>query len=400
MMRQTWKIAQWEIMRNLRNKQFIIGLLITPLIMLVFAGLPRLLERWNEPQMLTYYVVDETQSIMDSGLTLSNVELKIHTGGSDSAEAVVRDTDATGYLVISAEFLKTGEASIIYQHRNHEGVAVLQSVLTNVLQQARVQETDMDREQLVYLTSESSVVAMAMEDADVPDSHGIVVGIASIVLVFFLVFSSGTMLMQSALQEKRDRMAEVVLSSISSSNLMQGKIIGHFLLGILQLGFWLLLGLPAVIYLLDFPVLEALASANLPLIIFFVLGGYLLFSAVFVGIGATMEDLQSAGNSQGLVIMIPMMSFLFIAPVVQNPDGIIAQVASIFPITSPVIMIMRAAITRVPMWQIMASAVALGITVVIIGMMAAKIFRIGMLMYGKTADMGEIMKWLRYKDVG
>ena len=100
------------------------------------------------------------------------------------------------------------------------------------------------------------------------------------------------------------------LSSIRPSALMQGKIIGHFILGLIQLGFWLVLGLPLAIYFLDFSLLEALRGVNLAAILFFGLGGYLLYSALFVGLGATMEDVRSAGNAQGLVVMLPILAFL------------------------------------------------------------------------------------------
>ena len=115
--------------------------------------------------------------------------------------------------------------------------------------------------------------------------------------------------------------------------------------------------------------------------------------------GATMEDLQSAGNAQGHVIMLPMISFLFIGPVVANPDGVIAQFASMFPFTSPTLMIMRNAITRVPSWQLVVSGVLLLATTLLITHLAAKVFRVGMLMYGKNASVGEIIKWMQYKDV-
>lgn len=176
----------------------------------------------------------------------------------------------------------------------------------------------MDASELAYLTATSQLIAAPIDNIDALEGQQILVTIVFIALLFFLIFSSETMLMQSALQERRDRMAEIVLFSINARQLMYGKIIGHFLLGILQLAFWLLLGLLIAIYLVDFPILEALSKDHLPVILFFMLAGYLLFSALFVSIGATMEDLQSAGNSQGLVIMIPMLSFLFIASVTKN----------------------------------------------------------------------------------
>lgn len=253
-------------------------------------------------------------------------------------------------------------------------------------------------EQVAYLTAPAEVISVPISEADEPEAMEMLVSTVFVVLIFFLIFTSGTMLMQSALQERRDRMAEVVLSSILPSQLMQGKILGHFLLGMIQLVFWLIIGLPLVIYFIDFPVWEAISATNIPLLLFFGLLGYLLFSALFVSMGATMEDLQSAGNSQGLVIMLPMMSFLFLGPVMSNPDGTIAVFASLFPFTSPAIMIIRNAMTKVPGWQMLVSAILLLITTWVISKLAAKIFRIGTLMYGKTATIGEIVKWVRYKE--
>jgi ABC-2 type transport system permease protein len=120
---------------------------------------------------------------------------------------------------------------------------------------------------------------------------------------------------------------------------------------------------------------------------------------MFVGLGATMDDMQSAGNSQGLVIMLPAMSFLFIAPVVQNPNGVVSRFASLFPFTSWVILTIRDALSPVPFGEIALSAAILIATTAVMIKVAAKIFRIGMLMYGKNATPREIWKWLRYKDL-
>ena len=144
--------------------------------------------------------------------------------------------------------------------------------------------------------------------------------------------------------------------------------------------------------------MEALAAVDVPVILFFGLGGYLLYSALFVGLGATMEDLQSASNSQSLVIMLPALSFLFLGPVISNPDGTIAVFASIFPFTSPAIMMLRSGLTVVPLRQTLGSAALLLLTAWVIILLASKIFRIGMLMYGKNASFKEVVKWIHYKE--
>lgn len=397
-MRDIWKVARWEFMRNVTNKQFIIGLLITPIIMVAFAGLPALLERWNQPAQVTYYVLDEAGvlPVLREGAP-DNLTFAVPTDPAE-IEQEVRDADAAGYLVVRSDFVETGTVDLVLNEMSSEGRSYIQAVLTQYLQQHRMQHSDLDWEALQYVTAPTKIRVGTLPHVELPVGEEIAVSTVFVLLVFILVFSSGTMLMQSALQEKRDRMAEVVLSSISPGALMQGKILGHFLLGVLQLAFWLILIVPAAVMLLDFPVWEALMKADLGKLAFFGLGAYLLYAALFVGMGATMEDLQSAGNSQGMVIMLPMLSFLFIAPVVSNPNGVVAVLASIFPFTSSVIMIVRSSMVSVPLWQMVLSAGLLVLTAAALAMMSAKIFRVGMLMYGKTASMSEIVKWLRYKE--
>lgn len=398
-MKNTWKIARWEIMRNLTNKQFIIGLLITPILFAVFAGLPAIIERFNQPAQVTYLVVDEVNilpALQDS--VPEHIVFEEHDN-IDTAAATVTQEHATGYFHLAADFFNTGEVELVQNEMNNEAAGIIEATLTKILQQERLHLTHMDPEQLAFVTTPAVVIQTPMDDADLPGGEQIVVSIVFLALIFLLIFSSGAMLMTSALQERRDRMAEVILSSIRSSDLMQGKILGHFILGIIQLVFWVTLAIPVVLYLTDFPLWEALSQTNLALLGFFGLFGYLLFAALFVGMGATMEDLQSAGNSQGLVIMLPMLSFVFIAPVISNPSGFISQLVSYIPFTSPVIMVLRDVISNVPMWQILLSGLILILTTLLIAKMAAKIFRVGMLMYGKNATPREIFKWLRYKDI-
>jgi ABC-2 type transport system permease protein len=397
-MKGMWKIARWELMRNLTNKQFIIGLFITPLIMALFAGVPLLLDRLNHPALSTYYVIDELGALQHlQAIVPDNITLEPYANPSAAAEKV-KETDASGYFVLSQDFPVTGQIDVVYNDRSMETMNALRGALTALLQQLRLASSQISPEQVAFVTAPAQVKEIAIEEELEPQAMHMAVSGVFTILVFFLIFTSGTMLMQSALQEKRDRMAEVILSSVSPRELMQGKILGHFLLGLIQLGFWIALGLPIARYFWDFSVMEALQAVNLPVILFFGLGGYLLFSALFVGLGATMEDLQSASNSQGLVLMLPMLAFLFLGPTFTNPDGTVAVFASIFPFTSPAIMMLRTGLTRVPLWQTLSSAGLLLVTALVLMGLAAKIFRVGMLMYGKNASLKEVARWLSYKD--
>lgn len=397
-MRNAWKIASWEVLRNLTNKQFIFGLIITPLIMALFIVVPVFLERMNQPSEITYYVVDELGAADTlKELLPTHVVLVEAEPGSDLRELVLSKKGA-GYFLLQESFVTTGQLELFCNDSNSQAVSSLRQALTALLQQLRLAGSGVSPEELALLTASAQVQQVPLKEEAQPQTMHLVVSSVFTGLVYFLVFTSGTMLMQSAVQEKRDRMAEVVLSSISPRELMQGKIVGHFLLGLIQLGFWLALGLPFAVRFLDFPILEALRAVNLPVILAFGLGGYLLFSALFVGLGATMEDLQSAGNAQSIVIMLPMLAFLFLGPVISNPNGSIAVFASLFPLTSSAIMMLRSGFTAVPLWQQLLSAALLLITAFITMRASAKIFRVGMLMYGKNATPKEVWKWLRYRE--
>ena len=222
-------------------------------------------------------------------------------------------------------------------------------------------------------------------------------------IIFFMVFMSGMTTMQSAISDKRDKMVEILLSSVSASSLMYGKIIGNFLAGLIQLTVYLIyalmfihfLGIPG---LGDIPVhqlLSFIVSPELPLFLLFALVGYLLFSSLYAGMGTTMEDMQSTGNFQGLIMMLPMLSAFVISPVIGNPEGLIALIGSYIPFTASVVMIVRMTLIDLSLIEIIIPLVVLLASTLLMARLAGKIFRTGMLMYGKEAGPKEMWKWLR-----
>lgn len=397
-MNLTWKIAKWELRRNLTNKQFLIGLLFTPMLMVLFIGVPQFIAKLDKPQQEVFYVIDEIAEFgqLEEAATDSNLEFVLYQGEQAQLDELVLEEEATGYFILDQAFLLTGQVQV-HSAEKRFMFNELQGVLSNLLQGLRVQEIGIEQEQVAYLTSPAFLLSVQIggeSNGDQSNRIGVSIALAGIVL--FLIFTSGAMLLQSALQEKQDRMAEIILSSVSSDNLMQGKIIGHFLLGVFQLVLWLSIGLPAAWYFLDIPIFEMISLGQLPILIFFALTGYLLFAALFVGIGATMTDMQSASNTQGMVFMLPMLGFIFVGPVLSNPNGLAAQIGTLLPLTSPTITILRIGLTEVPTWELVVAGLILVLTTLLVIKAAAKLFRVGMLMYGKTASVAEMWKWMRY----
>ena len=195
---------------------------------------------------------------------------------------------------------------------------------------------------------------------------------------------------QSAIQEKKDKMVELVLSSIKAEELMRGKILGYFALGLVQVGVWLLFGIPLAQIYFKIPVLQYLLVPEIVPMAFFALAGYLMFSSIFVALGATMEDAQSGSSFQGMIFLIPMLPVFVIGPIIANPSGIIALVGSYFPLTAPGVMLARLSISdNIPYWEVLISALILMVTIMLIMKLAGKLFKIAILMYGKNASFGD-----------
>ncbi|WP_318936948.1 ABC transporter permease [Oceanobacillus halotolerans] len=214
-------------------------------------------------------------------------------------------------------------------------------------------------------------------------------------IMLSIVFT-GMAIFQSASQEKKDKIAEIILSSLTPADLMQGKIFGYFVLGIIQSIVSIALVLPVLLWRIDFPIIEYLLVPELILLIAIAILGYLLFASIFVGIGATMTDMTTAGNFQGLVMMLPFLPFIFIGPVVSDPSGLMAQIGTYIPFTSPGVLLLRLALLEEWPWiEIIIAIAILVVSVWIFMKLAGKIFQVGILMYGKNATPGEIWMWLR-----
>ncbi len=390
----TVKILKWEIIRNLTNKQFLIGLIVTPVIILIFAGLPGFIERIDTRPEATFYVEDKIGIIGQLQQTSENITF-IEKSGED-IEVAVREDDVSGYIIIDYSWIETG---VLVAHTNDFSERLsreMKNIFSGALREVRLQLSDSNEEQLAFLMAEGIVQIVAMDEVYEPREERFTVAVGFIIIVYYLIFVSGMMLLESSLQEKRDRMAEVILSSVSADNLMQGKILGHFILGIIQIVTWLAVGLPIAWYMHDFQLFQAIQIGDLPIPIFFGLMGYLFYASLYVGLGATMEDIQSASNTQGMLMILPVFSFFLIGPAIGNPHGIVSKFGFYFPLTSPAIVSLRTSVTNISGWEIFVSGILLVISTLIMIKTAAKIFRVGMLMYGKPATWDEIWKWLKH----
>lgn len=396
-MRDSLKVAGWEIKKMLRNKSFVISILLTPLLMVVFSALPTLLAKFETDRDFTLYVIDEVgvyETLQASMVDGSNIVLEKFEGSPVDIEARVLGKNNEGYLVLTRDVYDSRTVTI---RMGGDGMPTFDSfnrVLELVLRQTMLGEYGLSPDTIAAATT-----GFAVKTVSLTQKGDILRKIIPAIfggLIIMAVFITGIMTMQSAIVEKKDRMAEILLSSITPYNLMQGKILGYFVLGMIQVMSWLIFGIIAAYSILKIPVLTYLLVPQLPLVLFFALAGYLLYAALLVAMGATIEDMSTATNFQSIIFMIPMLPIFFVPPVIVNPNGVIALIGSYFPFTTPGVMLMRLTLsTTMTVMDILLPAALLVVSVWLMMKLAGKIFKTGILMYGKNATPSEIWRWIR-----
>jgi ABC-2 type transport system permease protein len=220
-----------------------------------------------------------------------------------------------------------------------------------------------------------------------------------VMLLYMAVIFYGVSVMRAVLEEKNSRVMEVLLSSATSTELMAGKLVGVGAVGLTQIGIWITM---ASVYAL--PALAASAStgeihiAPLTLVAFtlFFLLGYLLYSSVYAAVGAVITSEQEGQQLQFIILLPLILAVFMMGPVMRAPDSPIAVWTSMIPFFSPILMYVRIAIQPPAAWQIAASLLLLVATIAGILALCARIYRIGILMYGKRPTLPEIVKWLKY----
>lgn len=406
------KVAKWEIKRNLKNKSFIIGLFLTPLIFAMFLFIPSLFsDSDSEPESIDILVKDELQVVpelqsavsqidfIDWRIAATDKELEEIKGELDSSDNMV-------YMPLTETALNEGNIKIYTSEAIDSNFNNQTHLLEDPLRRIQLDHLGLSSEMMEIVSNgmtfdiektEKSIEETTSDDAGMDEEDALkrLIPGAFAGIILFSIVISGMMIFQSASQEKKDKIAEIILSSLTPNELMQGKIVGYFVLGIIQVLVWIGLATPVVIWKFNLPIFEYLLTPELFVLLLFAILGYLLFAALFVGLGATIEDVSTSGNFQGMVLMLPFIPFVLIGPIMSDPESIVSKIAGYIPITSPAVMIMRLSMLEEWPWmEIVISVTILAISVWLFTKLAGKIFKTGILMYGKNATPREIWKWL------
>jgi len=445
-MNKLWTIAKREYLVRVKSKSFIIATILTPLAFGAFVVISGLIGYFSQEKDKLVLVVDEAQQTGEFLPTEGAFIFEYSDLSKDLGKAKYLEDDYDVFVHIPARV--DSAATLVnasYLNKEKMGIKSITSLENRVAEAMRSQKIELSKIDKTIL--ESFDVSVSMENADFLDSDGegkesklnsiigTVLGGVMGFLMYMVIFVYGGMVMRSVMEEKINRIVEVIISSVRPFQLMLGKIIGVGGVGLSQLLFWLIL-IPLILMGVTFfmgpemvemsgnmnggmgagqnaiPVeqMESLELFNvikefqklnwlmiIPVFIIFFLGGYFIYASLFAAMGAAMGDDMGESQSLMIPIIIPViLAFVMLMPILESPNGNLAIFGSMFPLFSPILMPARLAFDP-PWWQIVISILLLIGTVVGMIWVAGRIYRVGILLYGKKINLKEIAKWLFYK---
>ena len=422
-------VLRREYLSRLKTKGFIIGTILTPLLLVGMMVLPALLMFLKSDKPKQIAVIDQTGVMWDS--LMVNLDEKNEAGqrlynftkhetlpaGLDAVKKSLAESvdqgDLDGYIVIPASIYEDGNAEYYGKSvTNFRENGRLRSVISRAVTEKRIQNSGMNSEQIHHLVRRVDLLTFRVaeggqEQADEGHTQILVWILVTFIYMAMLVY--GQVVMRSIIEEKSSRVIESVISSVKPFQLMAGKIVGIGALGFTQYSIWaLVMGLLSLygikIARVFAPKMAPASTFTLPavapeilvfFVVFFVLG-YLLFATMYAAVGAMVNSDQEAQQFVFPLMMLVIVPFLFTSYIIGNPGSQMAVILSLIPFFTPIIMFARIIVQMPPAWQIALSLMLMVATIVGMIWVVGRIYRIGVLMYGKRPTLPEIIKWIKY----
>lgn len=390
-----WRIiAKHEYLTNIKRKEFLFITFVIPLFIFAIMGLSFLLigiGGHNEENKIGY--VDNTGLFDPSNLTKYTDE--------DLARKDLLDNKITNYFVIPENYTATGKIIIYSSKKNFADNMKIEEQIRNFLLDNLLKNEPSDIIQRIKKPLDPEYFTLNEKGLKSEDSGFEIILLPLVFSMLFSIsiFASSGFLLQSVIEEKENRIMEVILSSVSHKDLLTGKIIGLGALGLTQV--FIYLTIAAVILLINPLALYLIISQihiSIPLlaagIIYFILG-YIVFAGIMAGVGAIATTSREGQQIAVIFSLTGSFPFMFSQFIVTNPNEIFAKALSIFPLTSPITMIMRLSVTDVPLYEIMISIIVLVFSAYFTIEISVRIFRASLLMYGKKPTIKELIKYVR-----
>jgi len=409
------KVAVWEFMEKVKSKAFILSLILMPVIIGALAILPALFAVKADDESVRIGIIDGTQKIIgplaeklnrkyrlknnQPVYILQNISLgrSLEEDYTEGARLIMSDA-IEGYFSIPAAVFDSGRVE--YRTKNVGNFKVQERfsrAIEEVITEMRLSSQGLDKALIRKLTARIDIrpirISKEGEESETSFAETFARSYIGLLMLIFMVLTSGQLLVRSMLEEKSNRVIEMLLSSCTPRDIMIGKILGLSGLGILQMLVYALMGI-AVALKTDMNLLQPDFFA---FTLIYAILGYVFYAAIFIAAGSPATTEQEAQQITAYISMLMVAPFALIMLVMQNPNSLIVKVLSYIPVLTPSIMVLRVSIQMPSLWEIMATIILMIFSIVIMMWIAGKIFRIAILSYGKRPALAELFRLVREK---
>ena len=432
-MRKVLIIIKREYLVRVRTRAFMIGTIISPLFMLALITLPvffatrgggdrrvTVLDQTGDPDMFAAIKRsleargegDDELNRRDPGVGRTNYTLtqKVVAPGEDLQavelqyqQQAAQDPNLT-YLVLRPGSAEPLEVEYFAKNTSDFSIGTLERAINDAVSTLRLKRAGLNSAQIAAYTRRIEMKRNKITSSGGVEEGGRADFVVAFIMLFFIymtVLIYGLAVMRGVIEEKQSRIVEVLVSSVRPTQMMLGKVIGIGMVALTQVGVWALSALLLTTIGVSVFASRGLTMPNLPIslliyfVVYFVLG-YFLFSTLYALVGSTVSSEEEAQQAQipvTILLVVPMMIFNMI---MANPTSNASIVLSMIPFFAPTLMMMRIAVVNPPLWQILLSMLIMVASILGCVWVAARIYRVGILMYGKRPSIAELGRWLRY----
>lgn len=410
-----------EYLERVKRKSFIISTILMPLFMVGLMLLPALIAIFQTPEEKLIAVVDDSGVI---ARTLQNGdETKFVTVNKPMAD-LLGNEDYYGILSIGSDIIENPSNVTLYTH-SASSMSLenyISGQIKETVESVRLRKYNIDNlpEILAAVNADVKLQTFRIDEGDeaseTSSTLSYLIGIIMSFMLYMFILIYGQMVMTSIIEEKNNRVLEIVVSSVKPTYLMLGKILGIGAVAVTQILIWLAIVMSFTYWVMPSLMSSIAAGANDPelmaaigklsdgsyvlslfvYLLLFLVGGYLFYSSIYAAIGSAVDNIQDASQLTTIAVLPIILGMVLSPSVVSDPMSTYATWVSIIPFTSPMVMMARIPF-GIPFWEIAVSIVLLYLTFLFMIWLAAKIYRVGIFMYGKKPNLTELIRWARYK---
>ena len=425
-------IAKREFIERVRTKAFVIGTILGPIFMAGIMIVPALMAR-NLAKSVSVTVIDaegSLRTLVEESLA-GDAEPQETGGGSplgrprdqgttkfvikpaegadiaaqrEAAKQAVLKGTLDAYVVLPPDVLTESKAEYYAKSvTDFEGIRAVDRAIEKAVFFKRISSAGIDPAHVAALTRPLDLKRLRVSDKGETEDRGVsfFLSLILVMMIYVGTLMWGQVVMTGVIEEKTNRVVEVIVSSTTPRNLLFGKLVGVGGAGLLQFGIWILAlvgvslasGSMAFLSGVDLPELNPVLIAAFP--IFFLLG-FFLYASLYAAIGSAVNTIQEAQNFI-FPVMLPIILAMVCWPVVMRaPDSNLSVILSLIPFMTPILMFLRMSVLMPPVWQIALSILLTSLTIAFVIWVAARIYRVGILMYGKPPNFPEMLRWVRH----